>query len=101
MLPPNIQDLVSQLTEKTESNSVNWQYNDDESQVKASFTNFSIVVKYDFDMLEEVGQFIIWYTDLHTGVAHAFSTNQLYRDYTKVKYLYDLARSTGLNFSFD
>ena len=101
MLPPNIRDLVNKLAEMTENENVNWQYNDDDAQVSASFTNSEIVIRYNFDMQEEVGQFILWYTDKQTGITHPFSTNQLYRDYSNIKYLYDLARSSGLNFSFD
>ncbi|EMF7366335.1 hypothetical protein ACED30_23255 [Vibrio splendidus] len=101
MLPPNIRDLVKQLTEKTESRSVNWQYNNDEAEVSTRFTSFGVVIRYQFDMMEEVGQFILWYTDNQTGITHPFSTNQLYRDYNEIKYLYDLARSSGLSFNFD
>ncbi|MNV87237.1 hypothetical protein D3C71_1813470 [compost metagenome] len=51
-------------------------------------------------MIEEVGEFIFYYLDKNTGIQYDFSTNQLYNDYSKVKYLFDIAKSTGLDFNF-
>lgn len=100
MLPPNIQNLVSLLTDKSKNGEVHWNYDPYNETVNADLTHFTVSLKYDFNMIEEVGEFIFYYSDKNTGIQYDFSTNQLYNDYSRVKYLFDIAKSTGLNFNF-
>lgn len=100
MLPPNILDLVKKLTSKTNSGDVVWSYDSFNERVSAKFPNFDVDIIYRFNMMEEVGEFILYYTEKNKN-EYVFSTTQLYSDYSYIKYLFDSAKSSGLNFNID
>jgi hypothetical protein len=100
MLPVKITQLLIKMRESTESGSLIWNYDDENTKVSVGVPNFNISLEYSFDMTEELGLFRVFYLDKLTNKQHIFHTTQAYQDYEVVRSLYDTAQSSGLDIQF-
>jgi len=101
MLPLKIKELLSTLREKTESGEYEWEYDDEDTAVVLETNKNKITLKYNFNTVEEVGQFNIHYLNKKTSKEYHFTTNELYDDYTLVRILFDVAQSSDLEIDPD
>lgn len=100
MLPPKIKDFVIELTRKTENGEFSWIYDDDNATVQLQAGGFSVSLRYSFNGVEEVGEFVIFYYDANDNKEYRFYTNQTWKDYDVARRLYDVAQSSGLRLPF-
>ncbi|MGP3659718.1 hypothetical protein [Burkholderia glumae] len=100
MLPRNVADLVVQLRDRTERGEFTWHYDDNNAVVSLETQPFGISVEYDFNTIEEVGEFKIIYRDNQENKIYHFSTDQRYNDFEVARRLFDSAQASGLKFKF-
>lgn len=97
MLPAKIKEMILKLTDDTESGKYKWTYDADDSVVSLETDRNWIRISYQFNTVEEVGQFNIEYTPSN-GKDYKFLTNELFTDYEDVRRLYDVAQSSEIDF---
>lgn len=100
MLPRNVINMLNDLYHQTESGVLKWNYDSDNDVVEVVTPKATISIFYSFNYLEEVGEYKIYYTEKSSGISANFVTNQLYRDYEKVRVLFDSAKASGMSFGF-
>ncbi|MEN3802112.1 hypothetical protein ABDZ32_16175 [Aeromonas veronii] len=100
MLPPKIQNFLRELTTKTINNEYSWGYDDNNSVVFLQTVEFSISLRYSFNEIEEVGEFVIFYQNSFDNKEYRFYTSQFWDDYDIVRRLFDIAQSSGLRLPF-
>lgn len=100
MFPPKIVDFVRNLIAETEKGSLSWSYDDDRAEVRAEDKSFTVVVKYSFNQLLEVGQFVLVYYNRSEDKEYRFHTTQEYNDYELARRLYDTAQSSCMQLPF-
>ncbi|KPZ66254.1 hypothetical protein AN394_04180 [Pseudoalteromonas sp. P1-26] len=100
MFPPKIKDFVVNLREKTEKGEFSWVYDDDNASVDLQTNLFTVSLRYSFNQIEEVGEFVLFYFDAREQKEYRFYTNQTWNDYDYARKLYDSAQSSGLNLPF-
>ena len=100
MFPAKIRDFVYKLIEKTERGEYSWVYDDDNSNVQLQTNEFSVLLRYSFNEIQEYAEFVLFYIDLIENKEYRFYTNQEWEDYDTVRRLYEVAQSSGLKLPF-
>jgi hypothetical protein len=100
MLPSKVSDFLSSLRYKTEAGELQWNYDDENTEVVLDNNDFWVSIAYSFNTVEEVGQYRIVYLDKGTNKHYVFSTSEIYSDYEIARKLFDSAQASGLRFGF-
>lgn len=100
MFPDKINHFVSELLRKTEQGSLKWLYDDENSSVQVQTQEFTFSLRYNFNQIEEVGEFVIIYFSAADGKEYRFYTNQTWNDYDLARRLFDAAQASGLQLPF-
>lgn len=100
MFPPKIKYFVIELAKKTESGEFFWIYDDDNSSVQLQTNQFTVLLRYSFNGIEEYGEFVLFYYDAINQKEYRFYTNQSWDDYDIARRLFDAAQSSGLSLPF-
>ena len=100
MFPPKIRSFVNTLIAKTNRGELKWLYDDDNATVRTSQDGFSIYLRYSFNDVQEVGEFVLFYFDDKENKEYRFYTNQNWDDYDSARILFESAQSSGLNLPF-
>jgi hypothetical protein len=100
MFPPKIKDFAIELINRTETGEYSWIYDDDNSSVQLQANDFTVLLRYSFNTIEEHGEFVLFYYDNHDRKEYRFYTSQIWNDYDIARRLYDSAQSSGLNLPF-
>ena len=100
MFPAKIRDFVKTLINKTNQGQIKWTYDDDHSTVHTSQDLFTATLRYSFNDVEEVGEFVFFYFDSNENREYRFYTNQKWEDYDLARILFEAAQSSGLTLPF-
>ena len=97
---PKINKFVISLLKKTEAGEYTWSYDDSRPSVTLDTKEFEMMIVYSFNSIEEIGQFVIFYTEKPSSVEYRFSTDQQWDDYNTVLRLFDIAQASKLKLPF-
>ncbi|NVN42595.1 hypothetical protein HW537_01620 [Asaia siamensis] len=100
MFPGKINHFVSELLRKTEQGLLNWLYDDENSSVQVQTREFTFSLGYNFNKIEEVGEFVIIYFSAADGKEYRFYTNQTWSDYDLARRLFQAAQASVLQLPF-
>ncbi len=100
MLPTKIKDFLIELIRRTQSGEFSWGYDDDNATVQLQAGSFTVSLRYSFNGIEEVGEFVVSYYDADNNKDYRFYTSQNWDDYDVARRLYDVAQSSGLRLPF-
>lgn len=100
MFPPKIRSFVNTLIDKTNRGEIKWVYDDDNAAVRTSQPGFSVYLRYSFNDIDEVGEFVLFYFDDAENKEYRFYTNQKWDDYETARFLFESAQSSNLKLPF-
>jgi len=100
MFPKKIEEFVVTLGRKTTQGEISWQYDDNNATVKTTTPGVNVTLRYSFNEIKEVGEFVLYYFDENVNKEYRFYTSQEWNDYDNARMLFDIAQSSGIKLPF-
>jgi hypothetical protein len=100
MFPQKIEEFVVALGRKTSQGEISWLYDDNNAIVQTTTPGINVTLRYSFNEIKEVGEFVLFYRDEADNKEYRFYTSQEWSDYNNARLLFDIAQSSGIRLPF-